>query len=144
MAKQTFEIEFDGYWREPNISGIPSESGIYCVYECTHNKEEKTVTNHKLIYIGESVDVNNRIANHEKWSDWKKKVSNGNEVCISVAKIGSTYRNRIEAALIFEHKPPVNTDCINEFNYDETTIVIKGKIGLLNNNFTVSKVESLW
>lgn len=139
MAEKSFEIEFAGYWREPNISGIPSKSGVYCIYECTYNKEKNTVTINKLIYIGESVDVNNRIANHEKWSDWKKYVRNGNEICISVAEIGSDYRERVEAALIFEHKPPVNTDCIKEFNYHKTSITVTGKAMLLNPKFTVPK-----
>ena len=44
MAAQTFEIEFDGYWREVNKGKVPNKSGIYCVYTCTHNKTEETVT----------------------------------------------------------------------------------------------------
>jgi len=32
MAAQTYSIDFDGYWREPNKGGVPDKSGIYCVY----------------------------------------------------------------------------------------------------------------
>ena len=54
MAEKTFNQIFDGYWREQNKSGLPKSSGVYCVYECTYNKTEKTIEIHKLIYIGES------------------------------------------------------------------------------------------
>ena len=67
MAAMTFNVEFDGYWREKNIGGIPANSGIYCVYECTYNQEEKTVSIHRLIYIGEARDARDRIKNHEKF-----------------------------------------------------------------------------
>ena len=50
MAVQKFEIKFDGYWRESNIDGIPSESGVYCVYECTYNVTTDKVIIHELIY----------------------------------------------------------------------------------------------
>lgn len=72
MASQTFKIELDGYWREPNKGSIPAKSGVYCVYSCVHNANEKTISIKKLIYIGESEDVNDRISDHEKLPDWKK------------------------------------------------------------------------
>jgi hypothetical protein len=31
MAAKTCALTFDGYWREPNISGLPAKSGIYGV-----------------------------------------------------------------------------------------------------------------
>ena len=37
MSEKTFSLNFDGYWRAENVRGIPSKSGVYCVYECTHN-----------------------------------------------------------------------------------------------------------
>ena len=88
MAEKTFNQEHDGYWREPNKNGLPKASGVYCVYECTHNTTAKTVSIHKLIYIGESDNVHNRVANHEKTNDWKKHVRNGNVLCFSFTPIG--------------------------------------------------------
>jgi len=66
MAEKTIKIDFDGYWRDENKGSIPAQSGVYCVYECTRNVKEKNITIHKLIYIGESDDVKNRISGHEK------------------------------------------------------------------------------
>lgn len=51
MAEKLFKLTFDGYWLEANKGSIPKKSGVYCVYECTYNKDKDTVTLHKLIYI---------------------------------------------------------------------------------------------
>jgi hypothetical protein len=32
---KTITLAFDGYWREPKMSSLPAEAGIYCVYTCT-------------------------------------------------------------------------------------------------------------
>jgi excinuclease UvrABC nuclease subunit len=137
MASQAFEIEFDGYWREPAKGGTPSASGIYCVYSCVHNKEEKTVSIKKLIYIGESGDVKDRLSGHEKLDDWKKHVKTGEVLCYSVAEVAATNRVRCEAAMINKHKPPVNTEYVNSFPFDQTTMKLSGKTKKLHTEFTV-------
>jgi GIY-YIG catalytic domain. len=133
----TISIEMEGYWREVNVGGVPNKSGVYCVYECTHNKTEKTVTLNKLIYIGESADVGNRLANHEKKPDWKKHVRSGNELCYSFGQVPSITRERAEAALIYKHKPPVNTEYVDNFPFPRTTISLTGRTALLSTSFTV-------
>ena len=139
MAEQTFNQNFDGYWRELNKSGIPSTSGIYCVYECTHNVQEKTVTIHKLIYIGESENVNKRIANHEKQKDWEKHVRQGNELCYSFSAVDNYSRVRVEAAFIYRHQPPVNTEYKDNFPFDKTIVKSNDKIALLKDYFVVNR-----
>jgi excinuclease UvrABC nuclease subunit len=139
MAEQTFKIEFDGYWRDQNKGSVPSKSGVYCVYECTHNKNKKTVTLNKLIYIGEAGNVRDRIDGHEKYSDWKKHVRVGKELCFSFGSIGSTYRDRCEAAVIFKHKPPENGEFKNSFPFDKTTMNLSGEIALLTSTFTANR-----
>lgn len=139
MSEQTYELEFRGYWREPAKGGIPNESGIYCVYSCVHNETEKTVSIKKLIYIGESGDVKARIANHEKFNDWKKYVKQGEVLCFSFASVPSASRVRCESAMIFEHEPPVNTEYTQAFSHDKTTISLFGKTNLLNTSFSVKR-----
>lgn len=139
MAVQTFTIEFKGYRRDKDKSGIPAQSGIYCVYECKYNDSKDTVSLLKLIYIGESKDVSKRIQNHEKHKDWLKYVGPGNELCYSYGAIGSTYRERAEAAMIFKHKPPVNDEYKDSFPFDKTTMSLSGKTALLSSSFTVNK-----
>lgn len=137
MAAQTYAITFDGYWRDVNKGGIPDKSGVYCVYACFYNAEEKTVRLMNLIYIGESENVRARIANHERYEDWNHYLEIGQELCFSFGPVVSSDRIRCEAAMIFEHKPPANTEYVNDFPFDQTQINLAGKIGLLNQNFTV-------
>ena len=139
MAEQTYSVEFDGYWRDLKKGGVPAKSGIYCVYECTFNAQTNKVSLNKLIYIGESGNVRDRIANHEKYEDWKKHVRQGNELCFSFGAVASTSRERCEAAMIFKHKPPENTEYRNEFPYDKTAMNLSGKIALLTPTFTVNR-----
>ena len=139
MAAQSFTIDFNGYWREEKKSFIPSESGIYCVYSCTYNETDRKVSLLKLIYVGESENVNRRIANHERLSDWKKYLSKGEQLCYSFGKVDSDYRGRCEAAIIFKHKPPENTEYVNAFPFDQTTMSLTGKTAELQASFTVNK-----
>jgi len=141
MAAKTISIEFDGYWRDEDKGDLPAKSGVYCVYECTYNKTKKEVSLKKLIYIGESGNVHDRVANHEKREEWLKYVGQGNELCFSFGGVGSDDRDRAEAAMIFEHKPPVNDEYKNFFPFDKTTMSLSGKTALLNTSFTVDRTE---
>ena len=139
MADKTISIEFDGYWRDENKSGVPAKSGVYCVYECKHNKTEKTVSLFARIYIGESDNVNSRIAKNEKYPDWLNHVRTGNELCYSFGPVSSSDRKRAEAAMIFEHKPPENDEYKYSFPFDRTTMSLSGKTTLLHTRFTVER-----
>ncbi|ENO3979178.1 GIY-YIG nuclease family protein [Aeromonas veronii] len=141
MAKE-IQIEFEGYWREANKEHVPSKSGIYCVYRCTHDAVKKEVSLHQLIYIGESQDVQSRLANHEKLDSWKKYLKQGETLCYSFGAVPSSDRVRCEAALIFHHQPPVNTEYTGEFNYPETSIVLTGETTLLTAKFTVEPTNA--
>ena len=134
----------DGYWLEKSISGIPARSGVYCVYACRYNPPpDDTVTITKLIYIGESANVNERIANHEKWPIWKKHLGSGEVICISFGYVAPEDRQRVEAAMIYEHKPPVNDEYKHNFPFDTTTISLSGKTKLLKTNFTVYRTQAI-
>jgi len=139
MAEKTISIKFAGYWRDEDKSGVPDQSGVYCVYECKYNKAKNTVSLLTLIYIGEAENVRNRIADHEKRQDWLKHVGPGNELCFSFGAIGSADRERAEAAMIFEHKPPENEEYKHSFPFDRTTMSLSGRTALLSTNFTVER-----
>lgn len=126
MAAQSYDVEFHGYYCEPNKEGLPAKSGIYCVYRAVHNVDRKTVTLNQLIYIGESEDVRARVADHDRLDDWSELLKQGEVLCYSYALVPSPYRVRVEAALIFKHKPPLNTEYSGAFPFDDTTISITG------------------
>jgi excinuclease UvrABC nuclease subunit len=142
MAAKSYSLVFDGYWREPSISGIPANSGIYGVYAATYNATEKTVALNRLLYIGEGSNVKDRVANHDRWSDWKRHLKTGEVICINYTPISpETDRHRAEAAMIFKHKPPCNTEYTENFPFDTTTITTSGKNALMQVSFTVNRVE---
>ncbi len=139
MSEQSFTLNFKGFWLESHIDSIPFDSGIYCVYACSFNKQTKTVIINKQVYVGEADDVNQRRKNHEKWPDWKKALSYGEELCFSFAHFDSPNRTRVEAALIFKHKSPINDDYKDSFPFDKTTILLSGATELLFQIFTVER-----
>ena len=139
MAEKTIMIKFDGYWRDENKGGLPAKSGSYCVYECTYNVEEKNVSIHKLIYIGEAEDVKSRVADHEKYEDWLNHLRKGNELCFSFGGVGATDRARAEAAMIFKHKPLENDEYVDSFPFDRTIMSLSEKTALLKTYFTVNR-----
>lgn len=137
MAVQTYSLDFDGYWRDENKGSLPAKSGVYCVYSCMHNRSEKTVSINKLIYIGEAANVNARVGGHERYNDWKRHLKSGEELCFNFGGVGAFDRDRCEAALIFKHKPPENTEYVSSFPFDQTTMQLTGQTRLLTENFTV-------
>jgi len=138
MATKTYSLEFDGYWRAPNISGLPAKSGIYCVYACTHNVQQRSVSIRKLLYIGEAADVRDRVSGHERWKDWERQLQRGEELCFNAALISpASDRQRGEAAMIYHHKPPCNTEYVHSFPYEQTTVSTSGKNTLLTGHFRV-------
>lgn len=139
MAK-TISLDFKGYRRDKNIDSMQNIAGIYLVYVCTPNDND-TITVHKLIYIGESEKVRDRIKNHEKRPEWKKHVGEGDELCYSRAPITNPDRERAEAALIFYRKPPVNDEYKDSFPFEETTVKSTGDCKFIPASFTVKKTE---
>lgn len=124
-------LEFDGYWLEAGKAGIPSVSGVYCVYSCVYNKGKKDLSIKRLLYIGESKNVHERIANHDRLDDWLSYLEEDQTLCYSYAKISNTDRERAEAALIFEVQPPFNDEHTKDFIYNDTEIITSGKNYLL-------------
>lgn len=139
MSENTYTIDFEGYWRKSKIESIPDESGIYCFYESKFNIEKRTITLLRLLYIGKSMNVRTRIKMHMNWDNWDSSIREGNEMCFSFAPVDTQNRDRIEAALIYKHKPLLNQKNLVSFEYDKTTIISTGKTALLNTNFTVQK-----
>ena len=114
-------------------------SGLFCVYECTHDEQEKTVSLNKLLHIGEADDARNKLANHEKYDNWKKHVKSGNTLCFSFGALGSYNRKRVKAAMVYKHKPPENTKYKDSFPFDRTKVSLSGKIALLTETFEINR-----
>jgi hypothetical protein len=142
MSTKAYALAFDGYWRAPNVSGLPTKSGIYGVYACVHNTQEKTVSIKRLLYLGEAANMQERVSGHERWPDWRQRLNTDEELCFNAALIsGESDRQRAEAAMIFKHKPPCNTTYVDAFPFDATTVTTSGNNALMQASFTVQRTE---
>ncbi len=142
MVAKTFEIDFsDGFWIEEQIERLAKRAGVYSVHTCVYNAAKDVVDLRRLIYLGEAKNVNERVATHEKWPTWRRYRQTGEVLCFASAGWGDEERERVEAALIYEHKPPANEEYKNSFPFDETTIYSKGKKGLLTDSLTVRRTS---
>ena len=134
---KTIALSFKGYWREVKKSAVPEVSGVYCVYAATYHGETETVSLRELLYVGESSDVRDRLANHERLKDWKRRLKAGETLCYAVATVSSSDRERAEAAVIYRHKPPCNVEYVNRFPFETTHIETSGRNRFLEAAFTV-------
>lgn len=91
----------------------------------------------ELIYIGESADIKGRVGSHEKRDAWKRRLRTEETLCFAATKIATSDRLRAEAALIFEHQPPVNTEYKSSFPFDSTSISTSGRSAKLKSSFFI-------
>lgn len=138
MVAKTYSLTFGGYWLADAVSSLPPSSGIYGVYACSYNPSLNQVSLRQLLYIGEAANVRDRVSVHERWNDWRNRLTAGERLCFSAADISpQADRERAEAAMIFKHKPPCNVLCKDSFAFDTTTISTSGRNALLHGYFTV-------
>jgi excinuclease UvrABC nuclease subunit len=138
MTTRSYILEFEGYWREPNISYLPKRSGVYGVYACTYDESAKTVELKRLLYLGEAANICDRVSTHDQWTRWRRALKVGEQICINAAMVSpEPDRQKAEAAMIFKHKPPCNTEYVDGFPFDTTTITTTGRNALMHNQFTV-------
>lgn len=141
MSFELYALYFEqGYWREPSWRAIPAKSGIYCVYACSYDVHTNLVRLNRVLYIGESQDVQNRVPEDSsiRRDVWNRQLWAGEELCVNFAQISNNKaRERAEAAMIFHHQPICNTQYIEDFPFDATTIETGGENALLTREFTV-------
>ena len=124
-----YMLNFHGYWVVGTF-GVASYSGVYCVYAFTPDQSY-------LLYIGEANNIEARIANHERRSDWILS-ANGHPLYFNAAAIEPIpARLQAEAAMINYHKPLRNSEYINNFPYTTTTVTVNGANANLMGRFTV-------
>ena len=129
--------EFKGYWRYKDRSSITNNSGVYCVYAGSYNSIEDTVSLRKLLYIGQSENIRERISNHEKETEWKRYLYSGEELMFSCTNLSIPELDRFEAAMIYKHKPPTNTEYVYNFPFSTTEVTTYGSKAHLYDNFVV-------
>ena len=113
MDFESFKISFIGYWLQAFVRDMPSEPGVFCVYNGIFQEQNNTVSLNKLLYIEDAKDINAQIKKHldsETWNDW---ILSNEQLCFSCAtdsNISVSDWSRICDALIYKHKPLLNLD----------------------------------
>ncbi len=132
-----YELNFNGYWIDSRISGMPKTSGVYLVYRCTYDNEGVSLK--ELLYIGQAENLYEKISNHEKKELFEKQCKSGETLCYSVAKVPPDNLNIVENALIFAQKPQLNTEYKDRFLYDvPVSFQLEGRCKLMKyQNFTI-------
>lgn len=132
-------LDFKGFRRDINKSGLEEYAGIYCVYRCTYNATTKKVSLQELLYIGQADNIFDRLDDHERLDDWKNHLKKGEQLCYSRARIDDEdLRLWAEAALIYHYKPCENTQHVDYFGYPKVKIKLSGKSGLPDKELIVS------
>jgi len=139
MAEATIIVHINGYWREEDLFNILTHSGIFFVYESTYNPDEHTVDLLNLIYIGEALNIRDRILTHDKFNTWKSMIRSGNELCFATGNVEDYFRERVKVAYVFGNRPAANNGNISQFPFDTTTLISTGKTALLKPTLTIKK-----
>lgn len=116
-----------------DVTGVPSQYGIYVVVKKDVNGKNS------VLYIGQSDDLNTRLSNHEKYPSFINGIAEDEELIIYTAVVDSKKIDRVEQAMIYHFKPPLNSDHKSEFKKQDTTISFKGDLS--TNEFTVTKMD---
>lgn len=101
-------IEVQGCWRDVNRIGVPPYMGVYFVYTGSYNSNTNLVALCRLLYVGQSVNVNERVQDHEGRQAWARFLEPGEELIYAFAAVMSSYLDDVEAALIYRLQPPCN------------------------------------
>jgi len=144
---KTYNLDFQGYWKDANKTSLPSIPGVYIVSKGTLSINNK-VTIEKIVYIGEAEDIHSRHNDkvHEHYKDFVKVCSGAEHVWYSCAKVlgGEEERKRVENAFIYKIQPAINEKGKDSFNYRKTVINSMGEhIGILD-SFTVGRDWELY
>lgn len=137
---EKYNVTFKGYRRDENKKGLPSYGGIYMVYCCTYNEEDRTVSLRKLIYIGKAINIHDRVNNHDRYDDFIKRLKKGEQLCYAYASVSPSERAVVENGLIFMQQPELNDDLKNTFNHSDSEFNIDGRCALLKmKSFSITK-----
>lgn len=132
-----FSLDFDGSILDENSEYLPSYRGVYLVYRGNLILNGTKLKCSEIIYIGQAENIRNRLQNHEKKNLFFSRLENGESLFYSYAHVNASDLNRIEAALIYKHKPVLNEEYKNNFPYLKTHLISFGECALLNKDFTI-------
>jgi len=99
MGFERWKYQFEGAWTDPE--NLESRSGVYVIWSKSSNEEWK------VLDVGESHDVKNRVINHDRKSCWDRH--NSGEIFYSATYtrgLQQAGRMKIERQIRAETNPP--------------------------------------
>ena len=134
-----YNLNFNGYWIESRISGLPKTSGVYIVYRCTY--EDNGVCLKEILYIGQATDLHTRINTHDKKEVFNKECKGDEVLCYSFAEVSQEDLDIVEHALIFAQKPKLNENNKDKFEHlMPVAFILEGRCKLMKfQNFTIKE-----
>lgn len=117
-----FSLSWNGPYDE---SILPARAGLYCVW-IRSSPQAGSVC--RLVYIGESGDIAQRVASHDKRGCWERNRRQGEQivftyVLLPTAEVSEDWRRSVENCLIAHHRPPCNESGF-EYNWTKTVVVM--------------------
>ncbi len=76
---------------------------------------------------------------YDRCEDWLNELNDGETLCYLFAPVSGDDRIKTEAAMIYQHKPPLNMEYVDHFPYSDTEMELLGKIDMLTESFFVEK-----
>lgn len=132
---KSYTIEVDGFWTDISKTKVDVEKGVYFVLCATQNDEGEYQLN-KLLYIGKSRDINDRLNGyHHKHADilaWRVWLGgfpvyySGTIVNENSDQVSLEDLTRVESALIYDRDPPLNKTADKKFHHPETYVKLVG------------------
>ena len=144
---KAFALALDGFFKEYKEASLPDQSGVYFVFGGKPLLSGKCRINH-LIYIGESKDVQYRLAHHEKKPEFKDALEEGEILYYAYTFVPSCERELCEKGLIKHFSNKFGKDIINDLstksfdtNYATLSYTLSGDVprifGESDRNFLV-------
>lgn len=124
-----YNLDIFGYYRDLSRTKFTHSAGIYFVYRGRFIPHLKTVTLMELLYVGETDDLYVCNNEHVKRQEFLSKLQDWEELFYSYAitdDLSMKHRKILEAALIYELRPSLNGKDEKSFQYEKTTIEIRG------------------
>lgn len=146
MAAFSYILTFHGYYKL--FDNITTKPGVYCLYSQGLGKSGGN--ERELLYIGATTgSLRDRITDHFYDGAWSELLDSNKSLCASAAthpfETGELYGlkieselTRVEAAMIYHHRPPHNKMYKDNFPFPTIEITLKGDCDQLDREFRIA------
>lgn len=143
LGTKQFGLDLSGFFPKWRETSLPGQSGVYFVFAGLSKGGGKCSIK-RLLYIGESCDIQRRLTTHEKKDRFESSLSDGEILYYAYTLVPAEERDLCEDGLIkhFSRRFPslINIASTNSFGtrYDRLQYSLKGAIPKFFNEEDIS------